>query len=114
MPLIIFAYMYQVNIPLIYYELERRNAKTMGKVLLRGSSAAIVLYAMVGIFGYVTFVHTPNVITQNIFEAPYGNNLAIIVVSIAHQLNHIKGPIRAVLRCHDSSTIMRPPSKRHC
>jgi len=25
-PLIIFAYMYQVNIPMIYYELEKRNA----------------------------------------------------------------------------------------
>jgi amino acid permease len=82
MPLIIFAYMYQVNIPLIYYELERRNSKTMGKVLIRGSSAAIVLYAMVGIFGYLTFVDHPEFITQNIFEAPYGNNIAIIVVRI--------------------------------
>jgi sodium-coupled neutral amino acid transporter 11 len=79
MPLIIFAYMYQVNIPLIYYELERRNAGTMAKVLVRGSLAAVVLYAMVGVFGYLTFVHTPDVITQNIFEAPYGNNTAIIV-----------------------------------
>ncbi|TNV80099.1 hypothetical protein FGO68_gene9741 [Halteria grandinella] len=79
MPLIIFAYMYQVNIPLIYKELERRNAKTMGKVLIRGSTAAIVLYAMVGIFCYLTFVKEPWVITQNIFEAPYGSNVAIIV-----------------------------------
>jgi amino acid permease len=59
MPLIIFAYMYQVNIPLIYYELEARNAKTMSKVLLTGSIAAVVLYSMVGISAYVTFVHTP-------------------------------------------------------
>jgi amino acid permease len=63
MPLIIFAYMYQVNIPLIYKELENRNNKTMSGVLLKGSIAAIVLYAMVGIFAYLTFVHTPNVIT---------------------------------------------------
>lgn len=63
MPLIIFAYMYQVNIPLIYKELERRNNKTMSGVLLKGSVAAIVLYAMVGIFAYLTFVKTPNVIT---------------------------------------------------
>ena len=82
MPLIIFAYMYQVNIPLIYFELERRNQKTMSGVLLKGSVAAIVLYTMVGIFGYVTFVHTPSVITQNILEAPYGKNIAIYVVSI--------------------------------
>ena len=62
-PLIIFAYMYQVNIPLIYYELERREKKTMSGVLLKGSVAAIVLYALVGIFGYLTFVHKPDVIT---------------------------------------------------
>jgi amino acid permease len=55
--------MYQVNIPLIYKELENRNNKTMSGVLLKGSIAAIVLYAMVGIFAYLTFVHTPNVIT---------------------------------------------------
>jgi amino acid permease len=63
MPLIIFAYMYQVNIPLIYKELENRNNKTMSGVLLKGSIAAIILYAMVGIFAYLTFVHTPDVIT---------------------------------------------------
>ena len=62
-PLIIFAYMYQVNIPMIYYELERRDKKAMSKVLLSGSVAAIVLYALVGIFGYVTFVHDDEVIT---------------------------------------------------
>ena len=63
MPLIIFAYMYQVNIPLIYYELERRNKTTMSGVLMKGSVAAIVLYALVGVFGYLTFVKTPDVIT---------------------------------------------------
>lgn len=85
-PLIIFAYMYQVNIPLIYFELERRNAKTMSGVLLKGSVAAVILYAMVGIFGYLTFVNTPEVITQNILESPYGKNVAIYVVrySIYH------------------------------
>lgn len=87
-PLIIFAYMYQVNIPQIYYELERRNATTMSSVLMKGSLAAIFLYSMVGIFAYLTFVHTPQVITQNILEAPYQNNIAIIVVSFA-KLSHL-------------------------
>ena len=62
-PLIIFAYMYQVNIPLIYYELERRNKKAMSGVLLKGSVAAIILYSLVGIFGYLTFVKHPEYIT---------------------------------------------------
>jgi amino acid permease len=55
--------MYQVNIPLIYYELERRDKKAMSKVLLSGSVAAVALYALVGIFGYLTFVHDDQVVT---------------------------------------------------
>jgi len=58
-PLIIFAYMYQVNIPSIYYELERRNYKSMSKVVSYGSIGAVILYIMVGIFGYLTFVDRP-------------------------------------------------------
>lgn len=81
-PLIIFAYMYQVNIPQIFNELETKTAANMSSVLLRGSSAAIFLYALIGIFGYLTFVHTPDVITSNILSAPYGNNIAIIVVCV--------------------------------
>ncbi len=77
MPLIIFAYMYQVIIPLTYKELENRSNKAMSEVLLKGSVVAMVLYVMVGIFAYLTFVHTPNLLTQNILEAPYGKTIAI-------------------------------------
>lgn len=55
---------------MIYYELERRNAKQMGKVLALGSGAAVILYALVGIFGYLTFVHSEDIGT-NILDAPY-------------------------------------------
>lgn len=61
-PLIIFAYMYQVNIPMIYYELQNKNAKRMSKVLMVGSCSAVIVYALIGIFGYLTFVYTPNLI----------------------------------------------------
>ena len=82
-PLIIFAYMYQVNIPMIYHELESKNFKRMSSVVSKGTIVAIVLYTMVGIFGYLTFVYTPDVITQNILEEkPYQGNAAVSVVSI--------------------------------
>ena len=55
-PLIIFAYMYQVNIPMIYTELEKRNASQMSKVLIAGTVGAVILYIIVGVWGYVTFV----------------------------------------------------------
>ena len=58
-PLIIFAYMYQVNIPMIYTELEKREYHQMSKVLIFGTVGAVVLYIIVGVWGYATFVNFP-------------------------------------------------------
>ena len=86
-PMILFAYMYQVNIPMIYKELERRNHKRMGTVVWRGSLAGIVLYASVGVFGYLTFYNRPEeLMKQNILLADYGLNIAIIIVSYCLQI----------------------------
>ena len=63
-PLIIFAYMYQVNIPSIYIELEKRNYKSMSVVVSVGSTIAVICYSAIGIFGYVTFVNTPDVLDE--------------------------------------------------
>ncbi len=53
----------------------------MSKVLVVGSGSAIIVYALIGIFGYLTFVYTPQVLeNQNILNAPYGRNPAIIIV----------------------------------
>jgi len=51
--------MYQVNIPMIYTELEKRNSKQMSKVLCFGTVGAVLLYIVVGVWGYVTFVDFP-------------------------------------------------------
>ena len=67
-PLIIFSYMYQANIPAIYMELERKTVKRMDKVVLRGSLGAVVLYIVVGIFGYWTFSTDVSQLSEN------GNN----------------------------------------
>ena len=56
-PFVIFAYMYQVNIPMIYSELESRNSKQMSKVLIFGTIGAVILYVIVGVWGYATFVN---------------------------------------------------------
>ena len=58
-PLIIFAYMYQVNIPAIYTELETRNNKQMSRVLVLGTIGAVMLYIIVGVWGYATFINFP-------------------------------------------------------
>ncbi|CDW86898.1 UNKNOWN [Stylonychia lemnae] len=54
-PMILFAYMFQVNITMIYNELERKNMRRMNKVVWRGSFVGMLMYAFVGIFGYLTF-----------------------------------------------------------
>ena len=83
--MILFAYMYQVNIPMIYNELEKRDNRRMGKVVWRGSMAGIILYASVGVFGYLTFYNRPDqLMKQNILLADYRLNVAIIIVSVHH------------------------------
>ena len=61
LPLIIFSYMYQPNIPAIYHELKARNIMNMQKVLAIGTLLATCAYIMTGMFGYVTFASNPNV-----------------------------------------------------
>lgn len=58
-PIVIFAFMYQPNIPMVYYEIERKDLPTMWKVLTTGTIITTVLYMFVGIFGYSTFVQYP-------------------------------------------------------
>ena len=54
-PLIIFAYMYQPNVPAPYSELENKEEKTGYAVLAAGSTVAVVFYLIVGVFGYAIF-----------------------------------------------------------
>ena len=85
-PLIIFAYMYQVNIPMIYTELEKRNSKQMSKVLIFGTVGAVILYIIVGVWGYVTFVDYPGYTAEealkdaNILETPYPTSVTPILI----------------------------------
>ena len=76
LPLIIFSYMYQPNIPAIYHELKRKTMVNMSKVLWIGTGLATVVYVMVGMFGYITFALNDNVEeimdAQNILQADYG------------------------------------------
>lgn len=61
LPLIVFAYMYQTNIPMIYVELEKKNLKNMWRIMLIGTIGATIAYFLAGLFGYVTFANYPDV-----------------------------------------------------
>jgi len=55
LPLIIFSYMYQVNIPAIYHELETKSLRQAKKVIFTGTAMAALAYITAGLFGYVAF-----------------------------------------------------------
>ena len=49
LPLVIFAYMYQVNVPAVYTELEIPNMKNIKAVLIFGTLLAVIVYIFTGI-----------------------------------------------------------------
>lgn len=108
-PLIIFAYMYQVNIPQIYLELTTRNYKTMSRVVYLGTFLAVVCYCMIGIFGYLSFDKNPEVDLKdkNILLAPYINNIPILAGNFAVLFAVITAAPLVVLPCKDSVEEMR-------
>ena len=53
---------------MIYTELERRNSKQMSKVLIFGTVGAVILYIIVGVWGYVTFVDQPDYTAEKALE----------------------------------------------
>ena len=46
---------------MIYQELEKKNLKSMWKVMILGTAAATVAYLLAGIFGYIAFSNYVNV-----------------------------------------------------
>ena len=73
---------------MIYTELEARNSKQMSKVLIFGTVGAVVLYIIVGVWGYVTFTtgDDPSATAaaalsdKNILSAPYPNSVVPILI----------------------------------
>ena len=60
-PLVIFSFMYQTNIPMIYVELEKKDLPHMWKVMRNGTVGATIAYLLAGIFGYATFANYKDV-----------------------------------------------------
>lgn len=75
---IVYAFMYQPNIPIVYRELNDRNYKRMKKVVNRGSGGVVILYMCASVFGYLGVVSHPKSLDillrdQNILLIPYEN-----------------------------------------
>jgi amino acid permease len=116
LPLIIFSFMYQPNIPAIYHELKKSDMFNMNKVLVIGTSIAVVAYIMAGLFGYVTFSMHPDVDkimnAQNILKAPYGELPIIKCCLIGLLVVVLFASPFCVLPCKDSVEELLSPDKK--
>jgi amino acid permease len=103
LPLIIFACMYQFNMPMIYKELRNRSAARMSSVILRGMLVAVTAYIIIGVFGYATFVNdTEALMSENILEAPYLGNIAISIGLISQFFSVLTSSPLTILPCKDT------------
>jgi amino acid permease len=63
-PFVIFSFMYQPNIPIVYRELHNKNYRRMEKVIVRGSGSVVVLYIIASTFGYLLVVKNDELFGQ--------------------------------------------------
>lgn len=105
-PLVIFSFMYQPNIPAIHQELKKRSVMNMQKVLLIGTTLATVAYIMTGEFGYATFSLNENVDVimekQNILKGDYDGSNYIKACLIGVLIVVLFASPFCVLPCKDS------------
>mmetsp|Transcript_19388 Transcript_19388/g.18498 ORF Transcript_19388/g.18498 Transcript_19388/m.18498 type:complete len:285 (+) Transcript_19388:309-1163(+) len=84
LPFVFFLYLFQMNIPQTYSELNLRNQSRMDKVVFRVSTFSFLFYVTLGVFGYLTFsqnlqqLQAPSRST-NILEADYQGAVLISV-----------------------------------
>lgn len=82
-PLVVFAYTCHPNVLLIYDELQRKTPKRGYKFLSRGLVTVMIIYLVVGVFGYLTFYKEYSIskFPTNILAAKYHDgNVAVIIV----------------------------------
>ena len=95
LPIVVFSYMYQPGIPLIFRELQGKSYSRMDKVVLRGSSGAILIYITGGLFGYLIVLgdakNTAKLASdKDLLSLDYKKNIFMSVVS-THQLLRLLG-----------------------
>ncbi|TNV79783.1 hypothetical protein FGO68_gene1776 [Halteria grandinella] len=61
LPVVMFSFLYQTNIPMIYNEIEVQTTRQMWKVMQYTTIGAVVAYLLAGVFGFVTFSLWENV-----------------------------------------------------
>ena len=122
--IVIFSFMCHPNVIPIYEELERRSVKRGFRFLSRGLIMVLLLYLLVGIFGYLTFYndyHNETKFPAQILQCKYSSgNIPIIIVSykqasIAISITVLCGTPLLVHPCRDATLSLlyeRRPTKK--
>ena len=85
-PFVIFSFMYQPTVPIIYNELNNKTTSGMRKVLILGSIVVVILYILASTFGYLGVVAQSSMLdtllsSSNVLEVDYKNwafNVAVL------------------------------------
>lgn len=77
-PFVVFAFMYQPNVPMIYRELKEQKYSNMNKVVGFATVLVVILYNIASTFGYYDLVDQPEgkedlLEEKNILEVDFGN-----------------------------------------
>ena len=86
-PFVVFSYMYQPCLPLIYHELQNKNKFRMRKVIIIASILVIILYSIESSVGYLGVVGNPNLLEtllnrKNVLEIDYNNTVFSVSVLV--------------------------------
>jgi amino acid permease len=84
-PFVVFAFMYQPNVPMIYRELKDQKYASMNKVVGFATILVVILYNVASTFGYFDLVDQPEgkedlLEEKNILEVDFGNIAFTIAV----------------------------------
>lgn len=85
-PLIIFSYMQQIGVSMIYSELKGKSYEKMSRVVASGTVFVTFFYLMIGIFGYATFLGPPinhELCSQNILSANFNGSKLMVLGNFA-------------------------------
>ena len=86
-PIVVFAYTCHPNVLPVFLELQRPTEKRMlGKVVYRAVFASLLLYLLIGGFGYLTFQEQLDKSKGNFLLNDYHRNPAMIIGAVGYSL----------------------------
>lgn len=86
-PFVVFSYMYQPSLPLIYHELQNKSKANMRKAIIIASVIVIIIYSIESSVGYLGVISQPELLNtllskKNVLEIDYNSTAFSIGILI--------------------------------